>query len=112
MRKRIPTVKWKRFGTLAIVNKELPMNLPDAQERLRILRELDIDAALKLNPYKPPGGINEMTGEFDDQRKVVLAGLHKARLMCPKRLLTKEQREDSLLWLMEHGYKREIYAKR
>lgn len=73
-------------------------------EKLRILRTLDVDAALA--PFRKlgfPPASDERTGAPVSEREVVLAGLHKMRIRSG-RVFTREEREASRLWLAEHDY--------
>jgi hypothetical protein len=72
-------------------------------EKLRIARELDVDAALAGSPYTPPGGYKD-TGEYAGQRETVLAGLHRARIMQPRHF-SKEERRLSKQWLFDNGWR-------
>lgn len=65
-----------------------------AKERLRILKGLDVDAALKHVAT---------LGFIPDTREIALAGLHKARCRQP-RYFTREELKASRDWLEEHGY--------
>lgn len=62
-------------------------------ERLRILRELDMDAAAKVISKMPDGSAISQMG--------LLAGLHKARLIAPG--ITDQEREVSRAWLASQG---------
>lgn len=64
------------------------------KERLRILRELDVDAALK--------GVAS-SGFIPDTREIALAGIHKARIVL-KQFFTEEQIDYSTNWLIDNGY--------
>lgn len=63
-------------------------------EQLRILKELDVDAALR----KVAG-----RGFIPETREIAIAGLHKARLTM-SHLFTQEEIEISKIWLKENGY--------
>src|SRR5262249_12469889 len=68
--------------------------MPEQKERLRILRELDVNAALKAVAA---------AGFIPDNREIALAGLHKARVVMVKHF-TPEQIASSKAWLAGHGY--------
>ena len=72
-------------------------------EKMRILHDLDIDAALAVSPYHPPGGYKD-NGQYADTREVALAGLHRARLRQPKEFSGAELMA-SRLWLYNNGWK-------
>ncbi len=66
------------------------------RERLRIVRELDVDAAIAAavaagHAWKVP-----------TDRTIALAGLHKARVNAPG--MTPEHVAESKLWLLTNGY--------
>ena len=72
-------------------------------ERIDIVRRLDVDAALRVSRYTPPGGFKD-NGEHAETRETVLAGLHKARIMGGKNF-TKGEALESRLWLTVNGWK-------
>lgn len=69
------------------------MNL--SKEGLRILKELDVDASLKVVAHR---------GFIPDNKEIALAGLHKARLMVSSPTFTEEELQTSRDWLLEKGY--------
>lgn len=66
-----------------------------SKEQFHILKELDVDAALKNVAAK---------GFIPDTKEIALAGLHKARLQT-RRLWSRKELNDSRNWLLENGYK-------
>lgn len=68
------------------------------QETYRILKHMDVDAALKRVATD---------GFIPDTPTIALAGLHKARLLQGRRF-TKAERAASRDWLLANGYKTEI----
>ena len=76
------------------------------QEKLRILKELDVEAALNGAPGARNvvvGGYKD-TGQWADAKETALAGLHRARLMSPNHF-TAEERATSTKWLFENGWR-------
>jgi hypothetical protein len=70
-----------------------------------IMRRLDIDAAIKNAPPETvPTGGHKDNGEFLDMREIVLAALHKARVMQP-RYFTPDERLLSVTRLRNNGWK-------
>ena len=65
-----------------------------SKEQLRILKELDVDAALKNVAQK---------GFIPDTKEIALAGLHKAHLTANK-YFTKDEINKSKEWLTDNGY--------
>ncbi len=63
-------------------------------EGLRILKELDVDSALK---------VVAADGFIPDTREIALAGLHKARLIH-KKPFTKKELKASREWLIDNNY--------
>ena len=76
------------------------------KEKIRIARELDVEAALNSTPGARDvvvGGYKD-TGQWADAKETALAGLHRARLMQPRHF-TAEERATSTKWLFEHGWR-------
>lgn len=73
-------------------------------ERIRILRDLDVSAALACTPKKayPRGGPKD-NGEFADTREIVLAAMHKMRVLHVA-LFTDDERAASRHWLTANGW--------
>lgn len=64
------------------------------KEMLRILKELDVDSALKDVAEK---------GFLPDTREIALAGLHKARIKASNHF-SESDIHYSISWLMDHNY--------
>ena len=75
------------------------------KEVARILRTLDVDAALpRFRTLGFPQARRE-DGSKADEREVCLAGIHKARLAREtSKVTTAAQKEESRQWLRRHGY--------
>ena len=76
------------------------------KERLRILRELDVEASLKLFPQAAKvvvGGYNA-SGRYTDAKETALAGLHRARLIMPN-VFTAAEKQASRQWLYDGGWR-------
>jgi hypothetical protein len=68
------------------------------KERIRILREMDVDAALRLVAGIAPQDLPE-------NRRNAEAGLHKARAhKSMRRFFTKEQIQASKRWLKKNDF--------
>ena len=72
-------------------------------QKLEMLRSLDVEKALSLAPAFLKGGWKD-DGVWADKRETALAGLHKARLRQPAHFTAKE-REASREWLLENGWR-------
>lgn len=70
----------------------------DAREIIRILSEMDVDAALKNAALR---------GFIPDEREYAIAGIHKARL-AQRRYFTRKQIQESKEWLRNNGFKEKI----
>lgn len=76
------------------------------RERLRILRELDVDAAVMAFPDVAKvvvGGYNA-SGRYTDRNETLLAGPHRARLIWAKHFTDAELAE-SRQWLFDRGWR-------
>lgn len=69
-------------------------------ERNKLLSELDSYNMDDIVNYCKKYNIN-----MPDDEKVMLAGLHKARLYIVNPIITDEMKENSKIWLIEHGFK-------
>lgn len=81
---------------------------PDIKEKMRIVRDLDIEAArpmfedvAKKHSFKPPIRDDGTETTVDE---VILAALHKARV-TQHWLYAKEKTEESVKWLKANNYK-------
>ena len=80
----------------------MAMNVLTTAEKLRILKLLDVDAALTANHCGC--GFNR-EGCLLSGRVNALAGIHKARVQQSMKMwISKHEREISINWLEEHGY--------
>ena len=75
------------------------------RERLRILKELDVEAALKISPDAAKvvvGGYNA-SGRYTDRQETALAALHRARMASPQHF-NEAERGASRQWLYDRGW--------
>lgn len=70
-----------------------------------IVRDLDIEAARPMFRQMgfPANSVHPLTGKPVDEDEIILAGLHKARIMAPLPY-SNELRDLSRKWLEEHRY--------
>jgi len=76
------------------------------REKLRTLKELDVEAALNGAPGARDvvkGGYKD-TGQWANAKETALAGLHRARLMSSNHF-TAEERATSTKWVFENGWR-------
>lgn len=74
------------------------------KERNNILKKIDEpDVMIKLESFCKKYNIL-----IPSDTKVILAGLHKARLYVTSPIITEEMKNKSKLWLKEHNFDLEI----
>lgn len=70
---------------------------------VRILRSLDVEAAKGyFNTWFPDAPEAQLNGRPVSREEVILAGLHKGRIMHPK--ISAKMKSQSAEWLKANGY--------
>jgi len=73
--------------------------------RLNILHTLNVELAIKTYGLPPgPQAFHDITGEPVPKDTIVLAGLHKARMLQPQ-YFSAEELAASIKWLTEYQFK-------